>query len=181
MAPVIGSLPGEHVEWRYTKEQEARFTAKTCLIAAQGEQRDNAEYEIGFEDESDESDADTDGGLMIVDSGLPSLKRKFLDRLAEIFAREKLASLVSAAAMEECEGKIVIYVVRTEAMVKKDKRFCKTLKLCLQSISAKATLGPVERASILTTSIRFFIKLTQVSTLGTTTLLLQRSLTDSSI
>lgn len=106
---------------------------------------------------------------MTVDSGLPSLKRKFLDRLAEIFAREKLASFVSAAAMKEYEDKIVIYVFRNEAMVEKDKRFRRDLKLCLETISAKGTLHPVESASILTTNLRSLSRLTQVKVLGTTT------------
>lgn len=169
MASTITPTPGEHAEWRFNEEQEARFTAKTCLIAAQGEQQHNSEYEIGFDENPDELDADTDDGLMTVDSGLPSLKRKFLDRLAEIFAREKLASFVSAAAMKEYEDKIVIYVFRNEAMVEKDKRFRRDLKLCLETISAKGTLHPVESASILTTNLRSLSRLTQVKVLGTTT------------
>ncbi len=181
MPSTIDSLPEEHGHWRFTKEQEARFTAKTCLIAAQGEQQTNVEYEIGFGENDNESDAVTDDGLMIVDSGLPSLKRKFLDRLAETFAREKLASFVSATAMEEYEENIVIYVVRNEAFVKKDKRFCKIFKSCLESISGKGRTNSIEQASTLTTSLRPVSRVTEVSPLGTSTLLLQRSHTDSSV
>ncbi len=181
MPATIDSLSEEHGHWRFTKEQEAQFTAKTCLIAAQGEQQTNAEYEVGFEENDDESDAVTDDGLMIVDSGLPSLKRKFLDRLAETFARKKLASFVSATAMEEYEEKIVIYVVRNEAIVKKDKRFRQTLKICLESISGKGRTGSLERASTLTISLRPVSRITEVIPLGTNTLLLQKSHTDSSV
>ena len=109
---------------------------------------------------------------MIVDSGLPSLKRKFLGRLAEIFAGEKLASFVSATAMEEDEDKVVIHVVRHEAIVKKDKRFCKTLKSCLASVGAKGTPDSVDRASMRTSKTRIFNRLTHVSALGTTSLFL---------
>ena len=181
MTATIDSLPEEHGHWRFTKEQEAQFTAKLCFIAAQGEQQTNTEYEIGFEEDLNESDAVTDDGVMIVDSGLPSLKRKFLDRMAETFARKKLASFVSATAMEEYEDKIVVYVVRNEAMVKKDKRFRQTLKICLESISGKGRSDSIERASTLTISLRPVSRITEVNPLGTVTLLLQRSHTDSSV
>ena len=135
----IDSLPSEHGEWRFTEEQEARFTAKTCLIAAQGEQQESEKYETKLDEAADESDASTDDGVMIVDSGLPGLKRRFLDRLAEIFAREKLAAFVSATSMKEYEDSVTIVIVRNQAIVKKDKRFGKTLRRCLESISAKGT------------------------------------------
>lgn len=156
MASMSDLPPGSQAEWRLTKDQEADFTAKICLIAAQGEQQDSADYDLGFDENMDDLDADTDDGLMIIDSGLPSLKRKFLDRLAETFAREKKASFVSATAMKEYEDSVIIYIMRNEAMVKKDTNFGDTLKLCLESISAKGTLHPTDRASMLTTKLRPF-------------------------
>ncbi len=173
MPATINSLPEERGHWRFTKEQEAQFTAKLCFIAAQGEQQTNAEYEVGFEDNDDD--------LRIFDSDSHSLKRKFLDRLAETFARKKLASFESATAMEEYEEKIVIYVVRNEAIVKKDKRFCRKLKICLESISGKGMIDSIEQASTLTTSSRPVSRIAEVSPLGTNTLLLQSSHTESSV
>ena len=136
MALLADPLPEEHVQWRFVEEQEARFTAKTCLIAAQGEQQENIEYENGLEASADDVEDDMNDGLMIVESGLPGLKRKFLDRLAEIFARKKLASFVSATAMEEFEDKVVIHIVRNEVFAKKDQQFRRTFKHCLASIAA---------------------------------------------
>lgn len=69
--------------------------------------------------------------LLTVASGLPSLKRKFFDRLEKVFAREKLASFVSATAIKEFEDKVVMHVVHNESITKENMRFCNTRKLCL--------------------------------------------------
>lgn len=45
---MIKGLHDGNAGWRFTQEQEARFAAKTCLIAAQGEQQDSVDYDIGF-------------------------------------------------------------------------------------------------------------------------------------
>ena len=150
MASTTGAPPAEHAQWRFIEEQEALFTAKTCLIAAQGEQQEDVEYDNESGMSADDTDTDTDDGLMIVDSGLPSLKRKFLDRMAEVFARKKLASFVSAAAMEENEDKVVIYVLRNEPFVEEDEQFRSTLKLCLEAITVEGTFCVVESVFPLT-------------------------------
>ena len=146
MAYLTGPLHEEHVQWRFIEEQEARFTAKTCLIAAQGEQQENIEHESGLEASADDVEDDMNDGLMIVGSGLPSLKRKFLDRLAEIFARKKFASFVSATAMEEFEDKVVIHIVRNEVFAEKDQQFRQTFTHCLESIAAKGTFLGVRKS-----------------------------------
>ena len=146
MAFSAGSLPEEHVQWRFIEDQEARFTAKTCLIAAQGEQQEDIEHENGLSASADDVEDDMNDGLMIVDSGLPSLKRKFLHRLAEVFARKKLASFVSATAMEEFEDKVVIHIVSNEVFAKKDQQFRRTFKHCLESIAAKSTFLGVRKS-----------------------------------
>ena len=146
MALSTGPVPEEHVQWRFIEEQEARFTAKTCLIAAQGEQQENIEHENGLEASADDVEDDMNDGLMVVDSGLPSLKRKFLDRLAEIFARKKLAGFVSATAMEEFEDKVVIRIVRNEVFAEKDQQFRRTFKHCLESIAAKGIFLGVRKS-----------------------------------
>ena len=67
-------------EWHFTDKQEAKLVAKACLIASHGVQQD--ELQQPHTDQTlDYDDRGPIGEPMVIESGLPSLKRNFLERL----------------------------------------------------------------------------------------------------
>jgi hypothetical protein len=79
---------------------------------------------------------------MITGPGLLRLKRRFLDRFAEIMARKKGPRFISSTAMGEYEcpeaenymDKAVICIVRNAFVESKDKKFLACFKNCLQAV-----------------------------------------------
>ena len=139
MAATTDKRTKHSTEWQFSLQQHAQLVAKTSFIASHGEQQCVADDETAIDPDVDTTNSDCEDNLMILKSGLPGLKRRFLDRLAEIFAREKQASFVAATAMDEYEDKFVIYVVRNESFTDEDDEFSRHLRLCLEACSTNGS------------------------------------------
>ncbi|KAL9630058.1 MAG: hypothetical protein Q9204_004920 [Flavoplaca sp. TL-2023a] len=89
---------------------QAQLIARACFVAAHGEQQENVDPISLFASAAETSKREfNNDDLLIVKSGFPRPKERFLDRLAELFTRKKKANFVTATAM--------------------DKRFCKVCAL----------------------------------------------------
>lgn len=73
--------------WQYTQRQEAELVSKACYTACHGRQQTTVDFEHVANDSKFVSDNQSD--VLITDSSLPRLKERFLDRLSELFAKEK--------------------------------------------------------------------------------------------
>ncbi|KAL8847331.1 MAG: hypothetical protein Q9221_007614 [Calogaya cf. arnoldii] len=129
-------------QWHFDQNQEAQLAARACFVAAHGEQQElvDCDSSSGYAEEATKSDLDDDDDILIVESGFPRLKERFLDRLAELFTREQEASFVTATSMDEYEDKVVLYIFRNEQFSRKDSDFQRQMTLCLETCNAKGSI-----------------------------------------
>ncbi len=108
----MGPSNNATTQWYFSQDQEAQLVTKACFVAAHGKQQEQVDSisSVGSAEKTTESDSDSDDDLLIVGSGFPRLKERFLDRLAELFTRRKEASFVTATAIDEYDDRVVLYI-----------------------------------------------------------------------
>ena len=124
--PTQGNQPEPQVDWR-------EFTSLACLLSLRLGGRPSPQAADSV-DELDELDGlnndDTNGSIgtastdLIRQSKLDDLRKRFLDRLAELLAREKGGTHVASAFMnnESQEARINIWVARNCGFAKSNGR-----------------------------------------------------------
>ena len=129
---------------------EAHFHAQACVLATVGKQQapgpsgclDGAKAE---EQDEDDSGYDSDGDTVVVkrivsSAGLKRLEEKFLDRLAELFSREKpsaghKAIHVAATAMAEGDDEMIIYIAKNGGFDVIDEQMRKRLQFWIRLVA----------------------------------------------
>jgi hypothetical protein len=131
-------------EWGTTSElNKAHFNAFANLLHLRhGGQVDSAALsnDVLADDHDvdwDVASVDTNKAHPISASGHMSLKRKFLDCLAELAANKKDGKTVSCTAMKETEDCVTIWIARNEGFPEKDKAVFDKLSLLLSKLSCK--------------------------------------------
>ena len=125
--------PAENGLWELSAEEEARLIAKSCLVKCYGQQRKHSvkratEDEDEDKDENAEADDATDNEKTLARSGDSVLKKEFLDRLAQILAREKSGLFVAYTSLTETADNATIYVARNNSLGRRDAAFLDLLK-----------------------------------------------------
>ena len=129
---------------------EARFHAQACLLATVGKQQAPGPSECldgAKVDEHDEDDSDCDcddetvvARRMVSSAGLKRLKEKFLDRLAELFSREKpsaghKAIHIAATIMAEGDDEMTIYIAKNGGLDETDEQMIKRLQCWMRLVA----------------------------------------------
>ena len=158
-AGALNSLP----IWDGNPLDEARFHARACLLDVVGKQQDidslktqrsghltsSASLIHGNREdfnETDSSDAESDADTVVARKlvsrfGLKRLKEKFLDRLAEVFSREKpdpgqKAAHTAATTMYESDKGAIAYIAKNDGVDDEVHRMKKALQIWLRAIAA---------------------------------------------
>ena len=132
--------------WMFSEPLQARFVAATCLLQClQGKQQEPAiaSDESPSVDHEPLSEAPSDDSGTIAVPKYAGLRKRFLNRLAEILAREKHAAFVTATAMaeyehtslEDREDHVTFYYARNAPSEKQDATFLAALKRSLKAVS----------------------------------------------
>ncbi|MCJ1381973.1 hypothetical protein MMC17_005085 [Xylographa soralifera] len=96
-----------------------------------------AEYSDDIEDaDGIDLDVATDCPTQLADSGQLALKKRFLDRLAELLSRRKGGYSVVSCIMQEREDLVQIKVTKNTSFTDTDKTFTKTLERLLSAMSS---------------------------------------------
>lgn len=112
-----------------------RFRAMTNLLSLRnGGQLDTPEFDEA--DDSDASDgsetsiseADTTHPVNLHSSGHMPLKKKFLDRLAEVISKQHKWRHVACTVLKESEDQVDVYVTKNDGLDKDDQAFFRTLE-----------------------------------------------------
>jgi hypothetical protein len=130
--------------WHFPPHDEAELVALACVCRLQQQQREQLQVEPnltadGVEDdeEDDELEAATDVGRALTGSGKEKLKSRFLDRLAELIAREKRSSFVTCTSLAEREDSITIIIARNTTWDQKDRVFLGHLANFWEALASK--------------------------------------------
>lgn len=137
-------------DWKATQCEERWFHALTCLLARTNKQQeahaierpDDAEPDHTSDSASDvEEEAETTSPRNIAGSmGKKVLKEKFLDRLAEVMAREmkpdKKHSDVFATGTLDFEHQTVVYLARNDGLLNIHQKMMKMIQIWLRAVAS---------------------------------------------
>ena len=125
---------------------DAQLTSLINLLAMRSSTELDPNMDGSLKDEDEvieqtEDDAKTSSPALIsgVDPG--DVKRRFLDRLAEVLSKDKGGTHVSCAVLKEESGSITVFASRNSAFDKVDQRFCARFQELLMNISTFLKLG----------------------------------------
>ena len=97
---------------------EAKLTSLACLVSlrAKGHQVSNEDHTPLEEDEVEDtiSEADTEHPACIARSNREELKKRFLDRLAEIVSYRKGGPHVASTALVENRHSVSVYIAKND-------------------------------------------------------------------
>ncbi|KAH8806868.1 hypothetical protein DL96DRAFT_1763937 [Flagelloscypha sp. PMI_526] len=141
-----------HFTWNLPELNKPEFVALTSLLSLKnGGQLDpldqvSLEMEAEELDEADDDDeegsisstlsGDTTSPQRISQSSGSQLKKRFLDRLAEVLAHEPGALYVSCAVMQEYEDHVVVRVACNQGFKKSDRKFLRSFETIVSEISS---------------------------------------------
>ena len=114
-------------DWDTPELNKAHFNAfANLLYLRDGGQVDSASLPDDVLTDDHDGDCDvasvvTNKVHQVSDSGHMSLKRKFLDCLAEFAANKRGGKAVSCTAMKEAEDSVTVWIARNEGFPEKDK------------------------------------------------------------
>lgn len=119
-----------HFSWDVSGLNGAEFQAlSNALRLRSGGHLEPTFAQIGSEEKleaNDETDNDAASDLVNLISDFSDhvrLKKRFLDRLAELAANEKKPGAVACAAMREFDGPVVVWISRNEGFEERDVWF----------------------------------------------------------
>lgn len=124
-------------DWQFGVTEETQLATLACVARIEKQQRQPlvSLMEVSKEHE-DEPDAATNVLDTLAGTSHGDLLKRFLDRLAEIFAREKEPiNFVSCTAMVEQEDNATIFVSRNKKFDKVDDQFSRDLTSCLENLA----------------------------------------------
>jgi hypothetical protein len=143
----------ESFDWNYPGLNWSHFHSLANLLSLRsgGQAEPSSLSDTVLEEDWDPDDnGDTDAPSIntrfahqISDSGHGTLKRRFLDCLAEFAANKKGGTAVACSAMKEAEDNVVIWIARNEGFSDVDKPVFDKLGKVLGSLSCNSGTSPV--------------------------------------
>ncbi len=122
--------------WYFNDDRASCLPLLACAVSTERQQQEPVELQADDDPEDVESDAGTDDIGTLSRSNHVGLKRRFLDRLAEGFARQKRpVNFVSCTALVERADEVSIFVSRNRPFTGVDVIFKKGLAACLEQLS----------------------------------------------
>lgn len=127
----------KNANWRFGATEEIQLATLARVAWVEQQQREPLAPLLDMSKENEvESDAATNVLDVLAETSHGDLLKRFLDRLAEVFAREKEPiNFVSCTAMVEQEDGATIFVSRNKKLVKHDDKFSRNLAVCLEKLS----------------------------------------------
>ena len=144
----MANISDDQDVWTFSEAEETHLTTLANVACVLQQQRQPIDCTIGNcrDDENDDSasDAATDIVEVLAETNNCALKKRFLDRLAEIFSRTKVPiNSVSCTAMceEEEEDRLTVFVARNTKFEKVDVDFGRDFAACLKTKVKKSDFG----------------------------------------
>ena len=134
---MAGTVGGATWSFRTTAETLLSTLAWLAYIDQQQREPVNSSLDLAEIDGDDGclSEAATNTTDVLAQSHYTGLKKRFLDRLAEVFARKKLpVNFVSCTALLEKEDEAVVFVSRNVKFDQKDDSFQTDCANCMESL-----------------------------------------------
>jgi hypothetical protein len=141
--PVISTAqPTQIPVWHFPTEQEYEIANLAARCQLKQQQREPLDVVVREEEAEHDIDDDlsTSFPTQLTTDGTKQLKMAFLDRLAELVCRKKLASYVTCTSMTEHEDQVTIVIARNATWKDTDRKFLNTLACLMESISSKGLL-----------------------------------------
>lgn len=131
----------DRADWCFGDTKGSLIATLVCAAFAEQQQQDPIVPQDECSEDDVESDAVTDQPEVLARSRHSGLKHRFLDRLAEVFARQKKSiNFVSCTALVETSEETSIFIARNQPFAEKDEDFRKGLSASPEQLS-KGTCG----------------------------------------
>lgn len=137
LAKSASTMTGEEPIWTFSESDETQLATLAAIARVEQQQREPIPTRVYREADERDSDAETDNIDLLARSGYGKLKKRFLDRLAEVFARRKApVNFVSCTALVEDKrvDRVTIYVSRNVDFQDVDTRFMGALSSILEGL-----------------------------------------------
>lgn len=141
-------------DWKATQFEERWFHALACLLARTNRQQESHAIDEAQPSDSCDSDADSEDEMETTSPrnnawslGKKALKEKFLDRLAEVMAREvdQKGDDVFAAGSLDFEDRILVYLARNGGILDTHKRIMRLIQIWLKAVASSGEHRAIEK------------------------------------
>ena len=122
--------------WNDPRLNKAQYSAMICLLSLRNTKHETTD-EIDAEDHI--TDSDTETPCCLTASSKEGLKKRFLDRLAEVMSTKKGSAFVTSTAMKEDCQSATVYVAMNGRINLTDMTFTQQLAHLLAVISRCGT------------------------------------------